>query len=65
MHKKSKQNAIRQGQNQSQKKIVKLKSDPSYVDVLSEDKPISGQKFGCFSFLSPEKILKGGIMLNL
>ena len=30
----------------------------SYVDVLDEDKPISGQKFTCVSFLSPEKILK-------
>ena len=30
----------------------------SYVDVLDEDKPISGQKFACVSFISPEKILK-------
>ena len=30
----------------------------SYVDLLVEDKPISGQKFVCISFLSPEKILK-------
>jgi len=29
-----------------------------YVDLLDEDKPISGQKFACISFLSPEKILK-------
>jgi hypothetical protein len=29
-----------------------------YVDVLDEDKPISGQKFTCISFISPEKILK-------
>jgi len=28
------------------------------VDLLDEDKPISGQKFTCISFLSPEKILK-------
>lgn len=28
------------------------------IDVLDEDKPISGQKFVCVSFLSPEKILK-------
>jgi hypothetical protein len=29
-----------------------------YVDLLDEDKPISGQKFTCISFLSPEKVLK-------
>ena len=29
-----------------------------YVDLLEEDKPISGQKFCCISMISPEKILK-------
>jgi len=29
-----------------------------YVDVLDEDKPISGQKFVCISFISPENIIK-------
>ena len=29
-----------------------------YVDLLDEDKPISGQKFECVSFVSPENILK-------
>ncbi len=29
-----------------------------YVDLLDEDKAISGQKFACISFVSPEKILK-------
>ena len=29
-----------------------------YVDVLDEDKPISGQKFTCISFISPENIIK-------
>ena len=29
-----------------------------YVDLLEEDKPISGQKFVCVSFVSPENILK-------
>lgn len=29
-----------------------------YVDLLDEDKPISGQKFVCVSFISPDKILK-------
>ena len=28
-----------------------------YVDLLDEDKPISGQKFVCVSFVSPENIL--------
>ncbi len=39
----------------------KLNSDgtknPKYVDLLDEDKPISGQKFVCVSFVSPENIL--------
>jgi len=30
----------------------------NYVDLLEEDKPISGQKFVCVSFVSPENILK-------
>jgi hypothetical protein len=29
-----------------------------YVDLLDEDKPISGQRFVCVSFVSPENILK-------
>ena len=29
-----------------------------YVDLLEEDKAISGQKFACISFVSPENILK-------
>jgi len=32
--------------------------NPKYVDLLDVDKPIAGQSFGCFSFISPEKILK-------
>jgi hypothetical protein len=32
--------------------------NPKYVDLLRVDKPIAGQSFGCFSFISPEKILK-------
>lgn len=34
------------------------KPNPKYVDLLELDKPIAGQNFGCFSFLTPEKILK-------
>ena len=29
-----------------------------YVDLLEEDKPISGQKFACVSFVSPDDILQ-------
>ena len=32
--------------------------NPKYVDLLEVDKPIAGQNFGCFSFITPEKILK-------
>ena len=31
---------------------------PKLVDLLEEDKPLSGQKFVCISFVSPESILK-------
>ena len=31
-------------------------ANPKYVDLLEEDKPISGQKFVCVSFVSPENI---------
>jgi len=34
------------------------KVNPKYIDLLDEDKPISGQKFVCVSFVSPERILK-------
>ena len=40
----------------------KLYSDgsenPKYIDLLEEDKALSGQKFTCVSFISPENILK-------
>jgi len=36
-----------------------------YVDLLEEDKPISGQKFVCVSFVSPEKLLKQKAMFFL
>ena len=42
--------------------VLKKNKDGSdnakYVDLLDEDKPISGQKFACISFVSPDKILK-------
>jgi hypothetical protein len=34
------------------------KPNPKYVDLLEVDKQIAGQNFGCFSFITPEKILK-------
>lgn len=34
------------------------KENPKYIDLLDEDRPISGQKFCCVSFVSPEQILK-------
>ena len=39
-------------------KEAKPEDVSKYVDVLDEDKPISGQKFVCVSFISPEKIIK-------
>tara|TARA_Y100000389_G_scaffold25162_1_gene21849 strand:- start:1265 stop:2236 length:972 start_codon:yes stop_codon:yes gene_type:complete len=33
-------------------------SNPKYVDLLDEDKPVAGQKFTCISFVSPDNILK-------
>jgi len=33
-------------------------SKPKLVDLLDVDKSIAGQNFGCFSFISPEKVLK-------
>ena len=32
--------------------------NPKYIDLLDEDKPVSGQRFACISFISPENILK-------
>ena len=34
------------------------KQTGKYIDLLDEDKPISGQKFVCISFVSPEHIIK-------
>jgi hypothetical protein len=45
-------------------KTFDKKSTPSgkinsrYVDLLSEDPVIANQKFGCYSFVSPEKIIR-------
>lgn len=40
------------------KKSKNGKPNPKYVDLLDVDKSIAGQNFGCFSFITPEKILK-------
>jgi len=34
------------------------KINAKYVDLLSEDPPIANQNYGCYSFVSPEKIIK-------
>ncbi len=52
----SKNNAAKKGFERRQKKDGSV--NPKYVDLLEVDKPIAGQNFGCFSFISPEKILK-------
>jgi hypothetical protein len=39
-------------------------SNPKYVDLLDEDKPLSGQRYACLSFVSPEKILKQRELFN-
>jgi hypothetical protein len=52
----SKNNATKKGFERKQKKDGL--PNPKYVDLLEVDKHIAGQTFGCFSFISPEKILK-------
>lgn len=44
----------------SYEKKTKKDGSPNqkYIDLLEVDKPIAGQSFGCFSFISPENILK-------
>lgn len=51
----SKERSLKKG---FERKVNNGKSNPKYVDLLEEDKPIAGQKFVCVSFVSPEKILK-------
>ena len=35
-----------------------INENTKYIDLLDEDKPISGQKFVCLSFISPEEHIK-------
>tara|TARA_B110000008_G_scaffold163356_1_gene163721 strand:+ start:5675 stop:6577 length:903 start_codon:yes stop_codon:yes gene_type:complete len=39
-------------------KLPNGNENPKYIDLLDEDKPISGQKYACISFVSPENILE-------
>ena len=52
----SKNSSSKKGFERKQKKDGS--PNPKYVDLLDVDKPIAGQAFGCFSFISPEKLLK-------
>ena len=47
-----------------ERKEINGKTNPKYVDLLEEDKPIAGQKFVCVSFVSPEKIIKQKEVFN-
>lgn len=40
------------------KNLPNGKPNTKYIDLLDEDKPLSGQKFLCASFISPENVLK-------
>ena len=46
--------------NQSFERKLNLdgKENPKYIDLLEEDRAITGQHFACVSFISPEKIIK-------
>lgn len=39
-------------------KMENGKLNPKYVDLLNEDPVIASQLYGCYSFVSPEKIIK-------
>lgn len=41
-----------------ERKTIDGQPNPKYIDLCDEDAAISGQKFACMSFVSPEKILK-------
>jgi predicted transcriptional regulator len=42
----------------SKSKLVDKSENKEYVDLLDEDKPMSGQKYVCLSFISPEDHIK-------
>lgn len=49
---------IKNSKTFEQKMTKEGKLNPKYVDLLSEDPPIANQQYGCYSFVSPEKIIK-------
>lgn len=51
-------NTKNQQSNYERKTTKQGTPNPKYVDLLEVDKPLSGQMYGCFSFITPEKILK-------
>lgn len=44
--------------NFERKVLPNGKNNPKYIDLLDEDKELSGQKYVCVSFVSPEQIIK-------
>lgn len=44
--------------NFERKLLPNGENNPKYVDLLDEDKELSGQKYVCVSFVSPEQIIK-------
>ncbi len=44
--------------SKSKSKLADKSDSKEYVDLLDEDKPISGQKYVCLSFISPEDHIK-------
>lgn len=44
--------------SKSREKNVSNLENAKYVDLLDEDQPISGQKYACLSFISPEEHIK-------
>lgn len=44
--------------NFERKVLPNGENNPKYVDLLDEDKELSGQKYVCVSFVSPEQIIK-------
>jgi len=54
----SKNKVANKKHNFERKNLSNGTPNTKYVDLLEVDKPIAGQAFGCFSFISPENVLK-------
>ena len=50
--------SIADANNTIMKKLEDGSPNPKYVDLMDEDPPMSGQKFVCVSFISPENTIK-------